>query len=149
MDCKHRVNFRHTNEDAGGGTTEHEGCVGGNHRAINDQIIKPLYQPLQVDVHTEQVVLGVDFKINPSISIPKQFDVVTTIFCLEYSCETYEEYRRAVRGATKMIRPGGCLIYGGILEAKEYGFGGKRFKCHYLTRKELIEALKVCNVNLK
>ena len=34
-------------------------------------------------------------------------------------------------------------VQGGVLNAKEYSFGGKRFRCHTLTKQQLISALKV------
>ena len=57
----------------------------------------------------EPVVQGIHFK-KEGIDIPKQFDVVTTVFCLEYASETYEEYQQAVKGACSLIKPGGFLV---------------------------------------
>jgi len=74
---------------------------------------------------------------------PEQFDVVVTIFCLEYSCENLQDYQRAVRGAVQLIKPGGYLIYGGIMNASDYGFAGRRFSCHYLIEQELMDTLRV------
>ncbi|EPB76531.1 NNMT/PNMT/TEMT family protein [Ancylostoma ceylanicum] len=69
--------------------------------------------------------------------------LVSTIFCLEYSCETLEAYNRAVRGACSLIEDGGYLMQGGVMDATSYNFGGKTFKCHQLKRSHIEEALKV------
>uniref|UniRef100_A0A915ESH3 Uncharacterized protein n=1 Tax=Ditylenchus dipsaci TaxID=166011 RepID=A0A915ESH3_9BILA len=95
---------------------------------------------LKVNVHEDQVIQDVEFKMD-SVVIPKQFDVVTCIFCLEYAGETLKEFKKAVKGATSLIKPGGYLIQGGVLHADEYGFGGKRFSSHPLTREQLVNAL--------
>ncbi|KIH54789.1 NNMT/PNMT/TEMT family protein [Ancylostoma duodenale] len=68
--------------------------------------------------------------------------LVSTIFCLEYSCETLEAYNRAVRGACSLIEDGGYLMQGGVMDATSYNFGGKTFKCHQLKRSHIEEALK-------
>lgn len=83
------------------------------------------------------------YKKNNQTIVPKQFDVVTSIFCLEYASETKNEYKRAVKNAIKLIKPGGYLVQGGVLHADEYCFAGVRFKCHFLTREEVVETLKV------
>lgn len=63
--------------------------------------------------------------------------------CFRYATETLDEYKQAVKNASTLIKNGGYLVQGGVLEAEEYSFGGKRFKCHYLTRHQLLETLKV------
>lgn len=48
-----------------------------------------------------------------TIAVPKQLmliQLVSTIFCLEYSCETLDAYNRAVRGACSLIEDGGYLV---------------------------------------
>lgn len=66
-----------------------------------------------------------------------------TIFCLEYASETLAEFKKAIKGATKLIKPNGYLVQGGIFHATEYCFAEKRFRCHYLTREQLLNELKV------
>uniref|UniRef100_A0A7E4W558 NNMT/PNMT/TEMT family protein n=1 Tax=Panagrellus redivivus TaxID=6233 RepID=A0A7E4W558_PANRE len=97
---------------------------------------------LEVNVHKEPVVQNIFYKVDKSYEVPKQFDVITTVFCLEYASETLEEYARAVKGAISLIKPGGYLVQGGVLHANEYSFGGKRFRCHYLTQQNLVKNLK-------
>jgi hypothetical protein len=98
---------------------------------------------LNVNVQKTPVVQDVHYKVDEAAEIPAQFDVVTTVFCLEYSSETLDEYKLAVSGASSLVKTGGFLVQGGVLEADEYSFGGKRFKCHRLTRDQLLETLKV------
>jgi len=105
---------------------------------------KHLRAVLSVDVHKQAVIsaatmLGDDQSAEDTV--PKQFDVVATVFCLEYASESAEEYRRAVRNATGLINPGGYLIQGGVMNAKEYAFAGRRFRCHHLTERELFACL--------
>ncbi|VDK50264.1 unnamed protein product [Anisakis simplex] len=98
---------------------------------------------LKVDVHSDEVIQGVSFRVNNNESVPEQFQVVVSNFCLEYTCETFDGYREAVRGAVSLIEPNGYLIQGGVLNAKEYSFGRRRFKCHSLSKQQLVHALKV------
>ncbi|TKR77562.1 hypothetical protein L596_018510 [Steinernema carpocapsae] len=102
---------------------------------------------LEVDVHKEEVIRGVHFAV-PDVEIPKQFHVVSTVFCLEYASETREEYENAVESAVSLIRPGGYLIQGGVLHATEYSFGNRRFRCFTLTQEILIATLKKNNMDV-
>ena len=65
---------------------------------------------LEVNVHKQPVVQSVHYKSPTCTHIPEQFDVVTTVFCLEYASETLEEYSGAVKNATTLIKPGGFLV---------------------------------------
>jgi hypothetical protein len=102
---------------------------------------------VSVNVHKENVIQEIYYQ-HPEYKkeIPKQFDVVTTVFCLEYASETLEEYQTAVKNATNLIKNGGYLIQGGVLNADEYSFGGKRFRSHHLTKKQLLNCLKVIDL---
>ncbi|KAI6241673.1 putative methyltransferase B0303.2 [Aphelenchoides fujianensis] len=99
---------------------------------------------LNVDVHKQPVVQSVHFKVDDSVEIPAQFDVVSTVFCLEYASETLEEFRRAVRNASSLIKPGGFLVEGGVFEADEYSFSGRRFKSCFIRKEDVLSALKEC-----
>lgn len=76
------------------------------------------------------------------------FDVVTTIFCLEYASNNSEEYQIAVRNVTELIRPGGYFVMGGVLEETWYQFGGKRYSCHYLTEEDMLKTLKSNKIDI-
>uniref|UniRef100_A0AAF5PQB2 Uncharacterized protein n=1 Tax=Wuchereria bancrofti TaxID=6293 RepID=A0AAF5PQB2_WUCBA len=84
--------------------------------------------------------------ITNSDDIPQQFHVVVSIFCLEYSSENLESYRHAVRSAVNLIEPNGFLIQGGVLQANDYYFGNKRYRCHHLTKEQVVESLKENNM---
>jgi hypothetical protein len=64
-----------------------------------------------VNVHKDTVIQEIFYQ-NPEYKkeIPKKFDVLTTVFCLEYASETLEEYQNAVKNATNLIKNGGYLV---------------------------------------
>uniref|UniRef100_A0A915NCX6 Uncharacterized protein n=1 Tax=Meloidogyne javanica TaxID=6303 RepID=A0A915NCX6_MELJA len=97
---------------------------------------------LEVNVQKRPVIQSIEWKADNLKEIPKQFDLVTTVFCMEYSCETLEGYKRAINGACGLIKPGGWLLQGGIFHATEYRFGGKRFSSHFLTKEHVLTALE-------
>lgn len=98
-------------------------------------------------MHKRPVIQGVEWTAEgisaDEPELPEQFDLVATVFCMEYSCETLEGYKRAIQGACGLIRKGGWLIQGGIFHATEYCFGGKRFSSHFLTREHVFSTLQV------
>ncbi|WKY02545.1 hypothetical protein Q1695_016093 [Nippostrongylus brasiliensis] len=95
---------------------------------------------LEVNVHETPVIRSVHWQ-RENCSIPEKFQLVSTVFCLEYSCETLDEYKRAVRGACGLIEDGGYLLQGGVMDATDYHFAGKAFKCHRLERWHIDETL--------
>jgi len=98
---------------------------------------------LEVNVHKDEVIRGRDYsKSDAGSEIPPMFDIVTTIFCLEYASESLEEYKNAVRGATGLITENGYLLQGGVLHVNEYSYGGRRFRCHYLTMDHIKSSLQ-------
>ncbi|GMS87303.1 hypothetical protein PENTCL1PPCAC_9478, partial [Pristionchus entomophagus] len=103
---------------------------------------------LDVNVHECPVVRNVDWKKDDTVEVPEQFDLVTTVFCLEYSGETLQEYLRAVKGACSLVKPGGYLMQGGVLDADSYNFDGKRFRSHRLTREHVTLGLKEAGMSV-
>ncbi|CEF64842.1 Methyltransferase, NNMT/PNMT/TEMT family and Putative NNMT/PNMT/TEMT methyltransferase, nematoda family-containing protein [Strongyloides ratti] len=97
---------------------------------------------LEVNVFDDYPIKDIFYKVNDDVVLPKQFDLVTTIFCLEYATETLEDYEKAVKNTIGLIKIDGYLLQGGVLEATEYSFGETRFKCFYLKQHILIKALK-------
>ncbi|CAB3403081.1 unnamed protein product [Caenorhabditis bovis] len=97
---------------------------------------------LDVNVHKSPVVQNVHWRVKPDVEIPEKFQEISTVFCLEYSCEKLEEYFRAVKNACSLIEDDGYLIQGGVLDATTYNFGGKTFRCHRLKQTHIIESLK-------
>ncbi|CAG9532655.1 unnamed protein product [Cercopithifilaria johnstoni] len=101
---------------------------------------------LRADLHAEPIIKCVHYKCSDNDNTPQQFHVVVSIFCLEYSSENLEGYRHAVRNAVSLIEPNGFLIQGGVLQANDYYFGSKRYRCHYLTKEQVIESLRENNM---
>uniref|UniRef100_A0A0K0E8A2 Methyltransferase-like protein n=1 Tax=Strongyloides stercoralis TaxID=6248 RepID=A0A0K0E8A2_STRER len=97
---------------------------------------------LEVNVYDDYPIKNIFFKVSDDVVLPKQFDLVTTIFCLEYATETLEDYEKAVKNTISLIKIDGYLLQGGVLEASEYSFGETRFKCFYLKQQILIKTLK-------
>ncbi|CAL2038126.1 unnamed protein product [Caenorhabditis brenneri] len=111
-------------------------------KQMQEKTRKLMRAVLDVNVHESPVVQSVVWKEKDSTSVPEKFQVVSTVFCLEYSCETLEGYFRAVRSACSLIEDGGYLIQGGVLDATTYNFGGKTFRCHRLKQAHILESLK-------
>ncbi|CAD5231778.1 unnamed protein product [Bursaphelenchus xylophilus] len=76
------------------------------------------------------------------------FGMVTTIFTLEYCCNTQEEYRNAIRRVVSLVKPGGYFFMGGILEETWCSFGGRRFTCLYITMDFMLSCLRDAGLNV-
>ncbi|CAI4224801.1 unnamed protein product [Auanema sp. JU1783] len=89
---------------------------------------------------------------NPSLEAPTillgTFDVVVTIFCIEYCCNTYDEYKSAIKNIADQIKPGGYLVMGGILEETWCSFGGRKFSCLYITKEDMLNALNEAGIRI-
>lgn len=92
------------------------------------------------DVHRDNV-LGHNLDL-----ASEKFDIVSSVFCLEYASKNSHEYRRAMTNVCGLLKPGGWLILGGAFEESFYTLGKKRFRCHYLTQGELFEALREAGI---
>ena len=66
-------------------------------------------QKIQVNVQETPVIKSVSWKRDDG-ELPQKFQVVTTVFCMEYSCETLEGYYKAINSATSLIEDGGYLV---------------------------------------
>ncbi|CAG9536898.1 unnamed protein product [Cercopithifilaria johnstoni] len=86
----------------------------------------------------------------PSISAPEisqnNFDIVVSILCLEYCCNSITEYKEAVQNVVDQVKPGGWFVMGGVLEETWCSFSGRKFACLYLTENSLFEALREANL---
>ncbi|CAD6189510.1 unnamed protein product [Caenorhabditis auriculariae] len=103
----------------------------------------------RVQPATREKVRGIfhcDCFADPSVECPKElqktFDMVVTIFCVEYCCNTYEEYKLSIKNIAEQIKPGGYLVMGGILEETWCSFGGRKFTCLYITKEMMLSALE-------
>uniref|UniRef100_A0A915DJ40 Uncharacterized protein n=1 Tax=Ditylenchus dipsaci TaxID=166011 RepID=A0A915DJ40_9BILA len=88
-----------------------------------------------------------DCHVDPAIKVPNKlfrtsFEIITSFFTLEYCCNTLNEYREAIRRVVHHIRPGGWLIMGGILEEHWCAFGGRKFKCLFITHEFVVDCLR-------
>uniref|UniRef100_A0A0K0FC46 Uncharacterized methyltransferase (inferred by orthology to a C. elegans protein) n=1 Tax=Strongyloides venezuelensis TaxID=75913 RepID=A0A0K0FC46_STRVS len=109
---------------------------------MQDEAREKMRGVLEVNVFEDHPIKDVYYKVSDDIRVPKQFDLVTTIFCLEYATESLKDYETAVKNAISLIKVGGYLLQGGVLEANEYSFGETRFKCFYLKQDVLTKTLK-------
>ncbi|KAE9546691.1 hypothetical protein FO519_010097, partial [Halicephalobus sp. NKZ332] len=107
---------------------------------------KKMRAVLEVDVQKEPVVQDVYYKSPTCNQIPEQFDVVATIFCLQSSGETAEQYARAVKSAVSLIKPGGFLLQAEVPHISEYSTGHRRFGCRYVTEDEVLQCLKAAQL---
>ncbi|KJH49160.1 NNMT/PNMT/TEMT family protein [Dictyocaulus viviparus] len=116
--------------------------------AMQQQARDKVMAILEANVHETPVIRSVHWR-RDNCEIPQRFELVSTIFCLEYSCETIDEYNRAVQGACSLIEHWGYLIQGGVMDATSYNFGGLSFKCHRLKRNHIEDALKANGMTVK
>lgn len=114
---------------------------GHSRRAIEQATRAKIRAVLAIDVHNDESVVDRSLTFPPEAIVPQQFDIIATVFCLEYASETSEQYGKAVRNALKLLKPGGYLIQGGVLHAKNYSFAGHRWRCHFLRETELRQRL--------
>ncbi|KAM3717665.1 Nicotinamide N-methyltransferase [Dirofilaria immitis] len=88
----------------------------------------------------------------PSIKAPKilqnNFDIVVSIFCLEYCSNNEIEYKEAIRNVADQVKPGGWFVMGGILEETWCSFGGHKFACLYITENLVFESLREANLSV-
>ncbi|KAL3068109.1 hypothetical protein niasHT_038099 [Heterodera trifolii] len=95
-----------------------------------------------------RAVLFCDCHSFPSVQIPdkirrdKTFSAITTFFTLEYCCLSSYEYALAINHLSAHLAPDGVLIMGGVLEETWCAFGGRQFKCLFVSRKLMMECLR-------
>ncbi|VDM45158.1 unnamed protein product [Toxocara canis] len=53
----------------------------------------------------------------------QQFDILVSVFCLESACTNYESYCQAMANMLELLRPGGRLIIGSVLDEDRYVSG--------------------------
>ncbi|KHJ82167.1 hypothetical protein OESDEN_18141 [Oesophagostomum dentatum] len=47
--------------------------------------------------------------VEVSLRLQHNFDVIVSIFCVEYCCNSIEEYKMAIKNIAEQIKPGGTL----------------------------------------
>jgi nicotinamide N-methyltransferase len=82
----------------------------------------------------------------PSIQCGKdlegKFDIITSVFTMEYCCNTKDEYQTAIKNVVEQVIPGGYFIMGGILEETWCSFGGRKFTCLFITKEFMLDCLR-------
>uniref|UniRef100_A0A915K682 Uncharacterized protein n=1 Tax=Romanomermis culicivorax TaxID=13658 RepID=A0A915K682_ROMCU len=76
------------------------------------------------------------------------FDILSSIFCLEYASENLDQFQRALANICKLIKKGGYLILGGAYEENFYTIGEKKFACHFLTENQLFDSLRMVGIRV-
>ncbi|CEF68851.1 Methyltransferase, NNMT/PNMT/TEMT family and Putative NNMT/PNMT/TEMT methyltransferase, nematoda family-containing protein [Strongyloides ratti] len=89
-----------------------------------------------------------DPSINCHPCYRKTFDIITSLFCLEYCTETNEEFKKCINNVLKQLKPGGYYIMGGVMEETWCSFNNKKFLCLYLTEKVLFDALREAGMDV-
>ncbi|VDO65718.1 unnamed protein product [Heligmosomoides polygyrus] len=97
----------------------------------------------------DDTVLGLTGRDPKNLPTSSGFQVAVTIFCVEYCCKTYEEYKRAIKNIGDQINPGGFLVMGGILQETWCSFGGRVFGCLYITKEMMLNALAEADIYLE
>uniref|UniRef100_A0A183BNP1 Nicotinamide N-methyltransferase-like n=1 Tax=Globodera pallida TaxID=36090 RepID=A0A183BNP1_GLOPA len=102
-----------------------------------------------------RAILFCDCHVFPAVQIPdkirhdKTFAAITTFFTLEYCCLSRYEYALAINHLSAHLGPNGVLIMGGVLEETWCAFGGRQFKCLFVSRQLMIECLRGAGLTLE
>uniref|UniRef100_A0A0N4ZE42 NNMT/PNMT/TEMT family protein n=1 Tax=Parastrongyloides trichosuri TaxID=131310 RepID=A0A0N4ZE42_PARTI len=89
-----------------------------------------------------------DPSINCTSSYRKTFDIITSLFCLEYCTENNDEFKKCIFNVIKQLKPGGYYIMGGVMEENWCSFNNKKFTCLFLTEKVLFDALRDAGMDI-
>uniref|UniRef100_A0A0N5B1T2 NNMT/PNMT/TEMT family protein n=1 Tax=Strongyloides papillosus TaxID=174720 RepID=A0A0N5B1T2_STREA len=105
---------------------------------------------LKVDVHQNEICNWKEYGIDES-----QFDVLVSVFCLESACSNYDEYKKCLQRLADIIKPGGKMILGSVIEDNVYNSGvnsksGKStiFTLLHLTQEFIKECLENVGMNM-
>ncbi|CAD5220707.1 unnamed protein product [Bursaphelenchus xylophilus] len=71
---------------------------------------------IRSNVHDKDVLLDLPEKLEP-------FDAIVSVFCLESACTEQEEYVNAFANIVSLLRPGGYLIIGSVIDDDCYTSG--------------------------
>ncbi|CDW57055.1 nicotinamide N methyltransferase [Trichuris trichiura] len=98
-----------------------------------------------------KAIIKCDVLAKPCLPAPysdKRFDIVSTVFCLEYATTDLQLFRYGLKNVVSMIRNGGWLILGGAYQEHTYDLGRCRFLCLYLKEEELMESLRQAGIDI-
>ena len=73
---------------------------------------------------------------------PEPYDIISSQLCLESACLSEDDYERALRNISSLLKPGGSVYQFGSLQNTYYPVGEKRFKTLYLTLEYVEQAFK-------
>ena len=70
------------------------------------------------------------------------YDIVTSCLCLEYVCQSTEDYREGIAKLARLLKPGGTLLMQSDENADAWTFAGRRMQANPISREVLIESLE-------
>uniref|UniRef100_A0A0K0E8T0 Methyltransf_11 domain-containing protein n=2 Tax=Strongyloides stercoralis TaxID=6248 RepID=A0A0K0E8T0_STRER len=70
------------------------------------------------DVHKDEICNWDECGIQEN-----QFDILVSVFCLESACSDYDEYKKCLKRLSNIIKPGGRMILGSVVEDDSYTSG--------------------------
>ena len=70
------------------------------------------------------------------------YDIVTSCLCLEYVCQSTEDYREGIAKLARLLKPGGTLLMQTDENVDGWIFAGRKMQTHSISREVLTEALQ-------
>ena len=70
------------------------------------------------------------------------YDIVTSCLCLEYVCQSTEDYREGVAKLARLLKPGGTLLMQSDENVDAWTFADVKIQTHPISREVLRETLK-------
>lgn len=78
-----------------------------------------------------------------------EFDVITSCLCLHVAALTLEDFTKALKNISKLLKSGGHLVVADILDNKFYSVGDRKFRAFSTTVEELHAAYKEAGYNIE
>ena len=70
------------------------------------------------------------------------YDIVTSCLCLEYVCQSTEDYKEGVAKLARLLKPGGTLLMQSDENVDAWTFADVKMQTHPISREVLREALE-------
>lgn len=90
----------------------------------------------------QEYPLGMNFKDDPP------FSIIYTSLCLEAACNSFAEYKSAIKKLGSLLKPGGCMVLFVVEEETFYMVGQRKWFCLSLTLGQVKEALEEAGFEL-
>lgn len=103
--------------------------------SLNKQVLDKVQAVVECDVNKPNPLSG-------TVLEDAIFDVVTSCLCLQVAALTIEDYEKALRNISTLLKPGGHLAVVDFLDQTYYEVGAKKFQALSLTVEELQRAIK-------